>query len=165
MAPPTAANGKVVSIHYTLKLEGGEIVDSSEGQAPFEYLHGASNIVAGLEKALTGLAAEAPFQVAVAPEEGYGTREDGNEQKVSRKAFPKDMRIEVGMQLAAKGDDGQPMPFWIAKVEGDVVTIDFNHPLAGETLHFTGKVVAIRDATKEELQHGHPHGPGGHHHH
>ena len=106
MALPTAANGKVVSIHYTLKLEGGQVVDSSEGQQPFEYLHGASNIVAGLEKALTGLAANAPFQVEVAPEEGYGAREDGHEQRISRKVFPPNMRLEVGMQLAAKGDDG-----------------------------------------------------------
>jgi len=165
MASHTAANGKVVSIHYTLTLEGGEVVDSSEGQAPFEYLHGASNIVAGLEKALTGLAVDAPFQVAVAPEEGYGMRQDGNEQRISRKVFPPNVKIAVGMQLAAKGDDGQPMPFWIAKIEEDVVTIDFNHPLAGETLHFAGKVVGIREASKEELQHGHPHGPGGHHHH
>ena len=164
MSALTAVNGKVVSIHYTLTLDDGQIVDSSEGQPPFEYLHGASNIVPGLEKALTGLGAQAPFDVLVAPAEGYGERADDNQQKVSRKAFPKDMRLEVGMQLAAKGDDGQPMPFWIATIEDDSVTIDFNHPLAGEQLHFVGKVMAIRDATAEELAHGHPHGPHGHHH-
>lgn len=164
MAAHTAAKGKVVSIHYTLTLDDGEVVDSSEGQAPFEYLHGAANIVTGLENALTGLAANAPFTVDVVPEEGYGVREAGNEQKVPRKSFPPNVKLEVGMQLAAKGDDGQPQPFWIAALDGDTVTIDFNHPLAGETLHFSGTVVAIRDATKEELAHGHPHGPHGHHH-
>jgi FKBP-type peptidyl-prolyl cis-trans isomerase SlyD len=164
MATLIAANGKVVTIHYKLELDGGEVVDSSEGNRPFEYLHGASNIVAGLEKGLAGLAAGASFDVRVAPEEGYGTREEGSLQKVPRKSFPKDVRLEVGMQLAAKGDDGRPMPFWVSEITDDTITIDFNHPLAGETLHFTGQVVAVRDATKEELAHGHPHGPHGHDH-
>ncbi len=159
------AAGQVVSIHYTLKLDNGEVVDSSEGQGPLEYLHGAANIVPGLERALNGLAIGDLFQVTVSAEDGYGEHDTEAEQTVQRAMFPKDVKLEAGMQFAARGDDGQPMPFTITEVEGDTVQIDFNHPLAGETLHFSGSVVAIRAATQEETQHGHPHGPGGHHHH
>lgn len=164
-APLTVAHGKVVSIHYTLKSDDGEVIDSSEGFEPLAYLHGSGNIVPGLEESLLGHAVGDEFSVSVPPEAGYGLRDEEGVQSVPRDAFPADAELEVGMRFAAEAPDGEVRPVWIAEVEGDTVTVDFNHPLAGSTLHFAVRVAAIRDATPEETEHGHPHGPDGHHHH
>jgi FKBP-type peptidyl-prolyl cis-trans isomerase SlyD len=158
------ADGKVVSIHYTLKDGEGEILDSSEGHDPLLYLHGAGNIVPGLERGLLGRTVGEDLEVIVGPDEGYGDRDPAAIRQVPRDAFPDDVELEAGMQFMAEAPDGDVRPVWIAEVEGDVVTVDFNHPLAGTTLHFAVKVAEIRDATAEETEHGHPHGAGGHHH-
>ncbi len=158
-------NGKVVSIHYTLSDGGGKVLDSSEGEEPMEYLHGAGNIVPGLEKALEGKKAKDSLKAVVSPEDGYGEREDGEPQAVPREAFPADADLEVGMEIAAEDDDGDLTPLWIVGVSKDHVMVDKNHPLAGETLHFAVEVVSVRDATPDEIEHGHPHTPGHHHHH
>jgi FKBP-type peptidyl-prolyl cis-trans isomerase SlyD len=166
MAAPSnlVAAGKVVSIHYTLTDDAGAMLDSSEGRAPLAYLHGAGNIVPGLESGIAGKAIGDRFKVDVAPEEGYGVRDPKGMDRVPRDAFPPDIELEPGMQFSAENERGDVVTTWIHSIEGDQVTIDLNHPLAGKTLHFQITVASIRDATREEMTHGHPHGPGGHHH-
>jgi len=156
------AKNKVVSIDYTLKDDAGEVIDSSEGFEPLFYLHGFDNIVPGLEKALEGKAAGDQVQVSVSPAEGYGERDDSLQQVVPRQAFQGVDDLEVGMQFRAESDEGQQI-VTVAAIEGDEVTVDGNHPLAGETLNFDVTIVEVRDATAEEIEHGHVHGPGGHH--
>lgn len=158
------SENKVVSIHYTLKNDAGEVLDTSSGHEPLAYLHGSGNIVPGLEKALEGKQAGDSVSVSVTPEEGYGPRHDGLVQEVPRAAFEGVDEIEPDMQFHAEGPAG-PLVLTVTKVEGDTITVDGNHPLAGETLHFAVEVTEVRDATEEELEHGHVHGPDGHHHH
>lgn len=162
---PVIADGKVVSIHYTLTGADGELYDSSKGADPLDYLHGARNIVPGLESGLLGKAVGESVQLRLAPEEGYGARDPKGIQRVPREAFPDDIELEPGMQFSAEDESGGNATIWIAAIDGETVTIDQNHPLAGKTLCFDVRVEAIRDATMEELEHGHPHGPHGHHHH
>ena len=157
-------NGKIVSIHYTLKDDAGLVIDSSEGGAPLDYLHGAGNIVPGLETGLEGRAVGEKLDVKVAPKDGYGVHDPRGVQRVPRDAFPEDMDLEPGMQFGAEDPEGETTTVWIVKVESDHVVVDMNHPLAGKTLHFAVHVAAVRDATGEEMAHGHPHGPHGHHH-
>ena len=153
---------KVVSIDYTLKDDAGEVIDSSEGSEPLFYLHGFENIVPGLEAALEGRNAGDKVQVSVSPSEGYGERDDSLQQVVPRQAFQGVEDLQVGMQFRAESDAGQQIVTIIA-VDGDDVTVDANHPLAGETLNFDITIVEVRDATADELEHGHVHGPGGEH--
>jgi FKBP-type peptidyl-prolyl cis-trans isomerase SlyD len=159
------ASGKVVSFHYTLTDAEGELLDSSSGGPPLDYLHGSGNIVPGLEKGLEGRRAGESFRVRVPPGEGYGERDPAGVQQVPRRAFPPDARLEPGTAFRAQDSHGGHATVWIEKVEGDVVTIDLNHPLAGRTLEFEVRIESVRDATGEELAHGHVHGPHGHHHH
>lgn len=159
------ATNKVVSIHYTLTSDSGEQLDTSIGSEPLEYLHGAENIVPGLEKGLEGKKVGDKAQVKVEAAEGYGERDDEGVFQVSRAQFPKGAKLHAGMQVGAQGPDGGPVPAWITAVNGDQITLDFNHPLAGKQLNFAVEILAVRDATTEELEHGHPHGPDGHHHH
>lgn len=161
----TISDNKVVQVHYTLTNGEGEVLDSSNGADPLSYLHGAHNIVPGLEKEMTGRTAGDSFKVTVPPAEGYGERSDVALQGVPRDQFPEDAELLEGMQLALQDDQGNMIPAWIAKVGKEMVTIDLNHPLAGVTLVFDVEVVGLRDASEEELAHGHPHGPDGHHHH
>jgi FKBP-type peptidyl-prolyl cis-trans isomerase SlyD len=160
----TVAAGTVVSIHYTLKLNSGRVVDSSAGGDPLEYLHGAGNIVPGLESRLTGRKVGDKLNVKVAPEDGYGERDPDGVQRVPRSEFPDDVKIVPGLQLEAQMQDGEVVPLTVTGIEGDQVTVDMNHPLAGETLHFQIEVTSVRRATQEELDHGHAHGAHGHHH-
>lgn len=166
MSAILATDGKVVVLRYTLKNDEGDILDEATKDDPFPYLHGAENIVPGLEKALEGKGVGDSLEVVVSPEEGYGERE-GEPQTVPRAAFPKDMPVEEGMQFFAADEEGHEMPIWIIGVEGDQVIVDGNHPLAGETLHFSVEILGIREATRDEKAHGHPHGVDGHagHHH
>ena len=158
------ADGKVVLFNYTLTDPSGAILDASEGQ-PMPYLHGAENIVPGLERAMTGRSAGDSFEVVVAPEDGYGLRTSGGPRPVDRAAFPEDAEVEAGMMFHSQTDDGSFRPLWVTSVEADQVFVDFDHPLAGVPLRFGIDVVAIREATPAELEHGHPHGPDGHGHH
>lgn len=158
------AEKKVVSIHYTLTDDGGKVLDSSDGGDPLAYIHGAGNIIPGLENALIGKQAGDKLNVTIPPAEAYGERNDALTQVVPVSAFEGVDKIEEGMQFHAQAENGEPVTVTIAKVEGDDVTVDGNHPLAGQALTFDVEVAEVREATDEELDHGHAHGPGGHHH-
>ncbi len=159
-----AANQTVVSIDYTLKDDEGDVLDASEPGSPLVYLHGADNIIPGLEAALTGKSVGENLTIAIAPEDGYGEYDETLVADVERDRFPGADTIELGDQFEANTPEG-PRMVTVIGIEDDAITIDANHPLAGETLHFEVKILDIRAATKEELAHGHAHGPGGHHHH
>ena len=158
-----AAN-KAVSIDYTLTNENGEVIDSSAGGAPLAYLHGARNIIAGLEKALEGKQAGDEIDVTVEPEEAYGEYSAELVAVLNRSMFEGVDQLEVGMQFHASAPDGGMQIVTIRDLDGDDVTVDGNHPLAGQRLNFKVKVVEVRDANAEEIAHGHVHGAGGHHH-
>lgn len=162
MTEKIAAN-KVVTISYTLRDDDGETIDSSDEGAPLVYLHGASNIVPGLEEELEGSTQGDSIKAVIPPEKGYGPR-IGTAQEVPRKLFPEDAELVAGMQVVAHDDDGRQIPFFITGIGEETVTVDPNHPLAGETLHFDVTIESLRDATEEEVAHGHPHGAGGHQH-
>lgn len=154
---------KVVTLEYTLTDEGGDVLDTSKGGEPLVYLHGSGNIIPGLESALAGKGEGESLKVTVAPEDAYGDRDEELLQTVPKSRFG-DEELEVGMQFQARGPEG-PVLLTIVSMLDDTVTLDANHPLAGKTLSFDVTVLAVRDATLEELTHGHVHGPGGHHHH
>lgn len=155
---------KVVTIHYTLTNDDGDLLDSSEGQEPLTYLHGMGNIIAGLETALTGRGVGDKFSVSVAPADGYGERDNDMVQSVPKASFQGVDEILPGMQFQAQSPEGVQL-VTVIDVDGDEVILDGNHPMAGLTLNFAVEVTGVRDATPEELDHGHVHGPGGHHHH
>lgn len=154
----------VVTFHYTLRNESGDILDSSSGAEPLSYLHGYKNIVPGLEKALLGKAVGAQFKVTVPPAEGYGDREDEMVIKVPRKEWDLPEHVGAGEIVELQSPEGHVVPAVIVEIGAEVVVLDANHPLAGEQLFFEIELTAIRSATQEELAHGHVHGPGGHHH-
>ena len=153
---------KVVSIDYTLTDSNGKVIDSSKGREPLAYLHGAGNIIPGLERALTGKTTGDAVTATIPPGEAYGEKDPQLVQAVPRERFPA-QDIHVGMQFQAQGG-GQSRVVTVVNIDPQNVTIDANHPLAGETLNFDVKVVDVRDATQEELSHGHVHGAGGHQH-
>jgi len=155
---------KVVTIDYTLRDPQGTVIDTSEGNEPMPYLHGASNIIPGLEKQLAGKQAGDSVKAVIEPNDAYGPRNDEAVQDVPRSQFPPNIDIQQGMQFQANTPQGPRLVTEIG-VTDENVKIDANHPLAGVTLHFDVKIVGVRDATAEEIQHGHVHGPGGHHHH
>lgn len=157
------APNAVVSIHYTLTNDAGEKIDTSEGREPLAYLHGKGQIVPGLEKELEGKAAGEKVQARVAPEEGYGEKIDAMVQDIPMDAFQGVESVEPGMQFQAQTENG-PLTVTVTKVEGDTATVDGNHPLAGETLNFDVEIVEVREASAEEIEHGHAHGAGGHQH-
>ena len=160
----TIADGMVVQFHYTLTDPEGNVIDSSSGGEPLSYLHGADNIVDGLETRLAGRAVGDTFDAVVPARDGYGEKEGPGPQAIPRATFPEDLDVMPGMHFIAQGEDDQEMMLWVVKVEGEEVWVDVNHPLAGVELHFAVEVVSIRDATAEEVEHCHPHGSGGHHH-
>jgi len=157
------AADKVVSLHYTLTNDDAEVLDSSTGGDPLVYLHGTGAIVPGLERQLEGKVAGDKLDVVVQPSDGYGERSGPGPQAIPRSVF-EGVDVEPGMSFVVEDDDGDPMALWVVEVDDQRVLVDGNHPLAGETLHFAVEVVAIRDATAEELEHGHVHGEGHHHH-
>lgn len=160
---PIAAQ-KAVSIDYTLTNDDGEVIDSSSGGAPLAYLHGAGNIIPGLEKALEGKDVGDELSVSIEPEDAYGEFSAELISTLSRSMFEGVDQLEVGMQFHASGPDGSMQIVTIRDLDGDDVTVDGNHPLAGQRLNFKVKVISIRDASQEELAHGHIHGEGGHQH-
>ncbi len=151
------AKDSVVSIHYTLTDDAGAVLDSSDGNEPLAYLHGNGNLIPGLEAELTGKAKGAKLEVKVAPKDGYGEFDPQLVHQVPKRQFDGD--IEVGQRFHAG-----PSVVTVTKILGDMVTVDGNHPLAGKSLHFKVEVMDVRAATEEELEHGHVHGAGGHHH-
>ena len=152
----------VVTFNYTLKDDAGEVIDSSSPGEPLAYLHGHGNLVPGLERELEGKSTGEKLTVKVAPADGYGELSKDLIQKVPRRSLKGIAKITVGMRLHAQTDQG-PRAVTVKAVTGDMVTIDGNHPLAGKNLNFDIDLVDVRDATEEELAHGHVHGPGGHH--
>ncbi|HFD12108.1 MAG TPA: peptidylprolyl isomerase [Crenotrichaceae bacterium] len=150
---------KVVSMQYTLTNDAGEVLDQSQPGEPLVYLHGAGNIIPGLEKELSGKSAGETLKVRVVPEDAYGVRDEEMVQVMPRSVFQGVDTIEPGMQFHADSPKGSAT-ITVTKVENDDITVDGNHPLAGEALTFDVEITDIRDATSEELEHGHIHGPG-----
>lgn len=152
------SKGCVASFHYTLRNDAGETLDSSEGREPLDYLHGHSNIVVGLERELEGKTVGDTLKATVTPEDGYGPKHAELVQEVPRSAFG-DQQVEAGMRFTAETDAG-PRMVVIAGVTDQTVTVDGNHPLAGQTLHFDVEVTNVREATAQETEHGHVHSDG-----
>lgn len=155
-------DGQVVSMEYTLKVDG-VVADSSEGHEPLEYLHGAGNIIPGLEREMTGMAVGDSKDVMVSAVEGYGEQDESAFMDVPRDQFPNEIPMKVGTELQVQNKAGQPMFARIDEVNDTNVRLNFNHPLAGKDLYFNVKVVGLREATSEEKEHGHAHGPSHHH--
>ncbi len=155
-------DGAVVSLAYTLRLSNGEVIDYSEAEDPLEYLHGAENIIPGLERELSGLHVGDSKEVELAPDDGYGAYDPEEVEVVERTLLPKDLQLKLGMVLAISDDQGNLSEAYVREIGPKNVTLDFNHPLAGQRLFFSVQVLGIREASEEELAHGHPHGPNGH---
>jgi FKBP-type peptidyl-prolyl cis-trans isomerase SlyD len=147
-------DGRVATIHYTLTDDDGQVIDKSPQQQPLSYLHGAGNIVPGLEKALSGKQAGDSVKADVPPEQGYGPRHDAMVQQVPRSAFPDIDAVKPGMQFEARTERG-PRLVTVTDIGAEQVTVDGNHPLAGKTLHFAVEVADVRDATEQESNQGH----------
>jgi FKBP-type peptidyl-prolyl cis-trans isomerase SlyD len=156
-------NKKVVAIHYTLTSDKGELIDSSQDGDPLHYLHGYGNIIAGLEDALNGKAAGDKINVSIPPEKAYGLYNENDKLQAHRDQFEGISDLKTGMEIQTRTKQGVKL-YRIEKIFGDTVLLDGNHALAGETLNFQVEVMEIREASPEEIKHGHAHGPGGHHH-
>lgn len=157
------AKHKVAIIDYTLTDEDENVIDTSEGSEPLTYVHGTGSIIPGLEEALNGKSPGDSIEVSVPPAQGYGERDDSLLKVVPKDRFEHAEDIEVGMQFHSHDDQGASI-ITVVDISGDNITVDGNHPLAGMTLNFAVKVVDVRDASEEEISHGHVHGPGGHEH-
>ena len=157
-------DNKVVVIEYTLTNDTGETIDSSVGGDPLAFIYGVGHIIPGLEKALAGKTTGDKINTRVTPEEGYGTRMEELTQIVPREMFEGVEEIEVGMQFHAQNDAGDMHVITVTHIDGDQLTVDGNHALADQHLNFDVEILEVRDATQEELDHGHAHGPGGHQH-
>jgi FKBP-type peptidyl-prolyl cis-trans isomerase SlyD len=157
------SKARVVSIHYTLTDDGGEVLDSSRGGEPLTYLEGASNIIPGLEKELLSAKTGDKKNVKVAAGDAYGEKREDMIVQVPRTQFPPDIQMKVGDRFRSGADHHSPI-FTVVALEADKITLDGNHPLAGKALSFDVEVTDVRAATDDEVAHGHAHGPGGHHH-
>lgn len=158
-----AEKDKVVTFHYTLKNAEGEQMETSRDKQPMSYLHGANNIIVGLEKAMEGRAVKDEFSVTVEPEEAYGLRNEGHVQRIPLKRLKGIGKVSPGQVLNLQTNQG-PVQVTVLRVGRFNVDVDANHPLAGQALTFDIEITDIRDASEEELTHRHVHGPGGHHH-
>ena len=145
-----------VSINYTLTNDAGEVMDTSEGREPLTYLHGANNLIPGLEKEMEGKTSGQSFKVTIPPAEAYGESNPELVQTLSKDMFKGVDKVEPGMGFTAQGPQGE-QHIVVTAVDGDQVTIDANHPMAGKTLHFAVEIVSVRDASEEEIEHGHVH--------
>ena len=157
------SNATVVAIDYTLTNDQGEVLDTSDGREPLVYLHGASSIIPGLEQALEGKEQGEELAVRVPPEDAYGVRDESMIQAVPKAMFG-DNPVQVGARYRAAGPNGEPLEITVVEADEERVTLDANHPLAGEHLNFEVKVREVRPASEEEVAHGHAHGPEGHQH-
>lgn len=154
---------KVVTLHYTLTDNEGRVIDKSE-DGSFAYLHGSRNIIPGLENALEGKSAGEELSVSVTPEEAYGVRDESMLQQIPKNMFEDTSQIAVGTQFQAQGPNGEMLVVSVMEVAEEHVVVDGNHPLAGVELNFDVIIIDVRDASEEEIEHGHVHGPEGHHH-
>jgi FKBP-type peptidyl-prolyl cis-trans isomerase SlyD len=160
-----ATQKRVISFHYTLTDSSGEVIDTSRDQnVPFSFLEGSGQIIPGLEKALALLSVGDTRKVEVAAADAYGTVDEQLMVKVPREKLPNSAELQEGDQFQATGPNGEVLLFRVIGIEGAEVALDGNHPLAGEDLTFDVEMMAVRDATAEEMAHGHAHGEGGHHH-
>lgn len=152
---------KVVDIHYVLRLSNGEEVDTTDDEAPLPYLHGYGNIVPGLERALEGREQGDKFTVEVAPEDGYGAYDESATEEIPVDEFPEEMEIVEGDEIYVEDEEGNEVVGYIEEIdeENGTILVDYNHPLAGETLIFDVEVAAVRDATPDELQQGYANDP------
>ncbi|NOT06522.1 MAG: peptidylprolyl isomerase [Anaerolineales bacterium] len=162
MSKDTVQDGLVVSMDYKLTVDG-EVLDSSEEAGPLQFLAGYGNIVPGLEREMAGMKIGESKDVVVSPADGYGEFDEEAFMDVPRNEFPSDLKLEEGIELNVTDEDGQNQYARVENITDESVRLDFNHPLAGAELHFNVKVVALRDPTKEELDHGHVHEEGHHH--
>lgn len=147
------SQGKVAEIEYTMWLSNGEIADDTEGK-PMPYLHGAGEIIPGLEAALEGRAAGDSFRLELSPSDAYGEIDDSLTDELPRDYFPEDVEVALGDEITVETEDGDEMVGYVTEVEGDTISVDFNHPFAGEPIKIEVKVVAVREATAEELAQG-----------
>jgi len=154
----------VVSLDYTLRLDDEEVIDASEDQEPLEFLQGRGEIIPGLEQALYGMAVGDEKDIVVAPADGYGEQDPDAFELVERDIFPPDLDLKPGNGLRMRDSSGQALVAYVTEVRPEEVVLDFNHPLAGETLYFSVKIADLRLATSEELEHGHVHDDSGHEH-
>jgi FKBP-type peptidyl-prolyl cis-trans isomerase SlyD len=157
------SRGKIVSLRYTLKGDDGDVLDSSEGHGPLRYLHGYDGLLPALERALEGMSAGESATVDLPAADAYGDHDPDAVIRASREQFPEDVELVPGLEVAAQGPDGM-VTFRVLEVHEGGAVLDANHPLAGQNLHFDVQVVDVREATADELAHGHAHGPDGHHH-
>ena len=155
---------KVVTMNYEVVDDQGQLIDRSEEGGPLAYIHGNGQLIPGLETALEGRGKGDKIAVDVPPEQGYGERDEEGVQIVARNQFDDSVEIEVGMQFEAQDDDDGHQIVTVVAVDGEKITLDTNHPLAGKNLRFEVEILDVRDASAEELSHGHVHGPGGHDH-
>ncbi len=158
----TIQKNSVVTINYTLRDDADGLIESSEGQEPLTYLHGQGNVIPGLEASLEGKSAGDSLKISIPPEDAYGVWEESKILEIPKGQFSGVDDIKAGMEFSVHSNVGEQI-VTVTKVEGETVTVDANHPLAGKTLNFDVTVIGIRDATKDELEHGHAHGAGGHH--
>jgi len=162
--PNTVTDGVVVSMDYTLRLDDGQVVDTSEGREPLAFVQGQNQIIPGLENALYGMAVDDEKAVDVEPQDGYGEINPNAYQDVPPSAFPSEMTLTVGQNLTMQHQStGQTVQARISKIESGNVRLDLNHPLAGKNLHFQVKIVGLRQATEQEVAHGHVHDASSHH--
>jgi FKBP-type peptidyl-prolyl cis-trans isomerase SlyD len=159
----TVAKDKVVTFHYTIRDDKNDILETTRDAQPLAILYGHGNVLRGVEAALAGHSAGETVTVTLAPEDAYGERRDNWTQRVSKKYLPATPKLRPGMTVALHTEDGQ-RSVTVLKVGNKVVDVDLNHPFAGATLTFELELADVRDASAEELSHGHVHGPGGHHH-
>ena len=154
--------GRVVRMNYTLRDESGTTIESSQGREPLTYLHGFGHLIPGLEKTLDGSQAGLQTKVTIMPQDAYGEKDPQAVIRAAREDFPEGLTLEPGVEVQTDTPDG-PITFTVVSVEGDEAVLDANHPLAGKTLTFDVEVLDVREATADELAHGHVHGPGGAH--
>ncbi len=155
---------KVVTLNYKLSDDRGNLIQITKENEPFIYLSGNNQILTKLEEAVNEMLIGSKKSIAIDSTDAYGDYDEKAVQQVKKQEFPEGANLEAGMEYMAHTPDGKPVPFVIKEVKDDDITIDFNHPLAGRNLNFDVELVDVRDATEEELQHGHAHGAGGHHH-
>jgi FKBP-type peptidyl-prolyl cis-trans isomerase SlyD len=153
----TVKKDAVVEMHYTLKNDAGEVVDSSKGQDPMPFIQGRGNIIPGLEKALEGMKVGDTCDVSVKPEDGYGVHHAEGIQEIPKEALQGIENLEIGMELQSQDEQGNPFIVRVEEIKDDAIIINANHPLAGETLHFNLSIESVREATVQELSHGHVH--------
>ncbi len=155
---------KVISFNYVLKDEEGTVLDTTENKAPLTFLSGSNQILPKLEEAFDGMIIGGKKNVKIDAANAYGEYDGKAIQNLKKEQFPPEAKLETGMRYVANSPEGGQIPFVITEVKENDITADFNHPLAGKNLEFDVELVDVRDATAEEMQHGHVHGPGGHHH-